>query len=111
MKRREETMPKLSISGDNGKNKEIPLPPQNFHIGRNEKNDLVLPDKTVSRQHARLLFNSDLHLWQIENLSTTNPVFHNDKQLVKPSLLFDQDVIEIGIYTLTFADDERLSDE
>ncbi|MCA9734135.1 MAG: FHA domain-containing protein [Deferribacteres bacterium] len=98
-------MAKLILVNAEGSKKEIALPPQHFHIGRKESNDLVLPDKTVSREHAKLRFDSHLRTWHVENLSKTNPVYHNNKQLGKPSLLFDQDIIEIGVYSLEFTDD------
>lgn len=78
------------------------LTAEKLSIGRKSDNDLVLHDLTVSRVHAQLDYAKDGKFWQIKNMSTTNPVKLNGEELTKPEIMFDDDHISIGMYTLIF---------
>ncbi len=95
-------MARLDISCARRKLKSVQLADNIFRIGRNEENDLVLADQTVSRFHASIQVRAELGFFEIENLSTTNPLFHNGRELHRPTMLFDHDIIEIGVYRLYF---------
>lgn len=46
-----------------------------LRIGRHSDNDMVLPSKTVSQQHARIILQGDRHA--IEDSGSTNGVYVN----------------------------------
>lgn len=65
-------------------------------IGRALSNDLILMDPTVSRMHARLLFNDDG--WTVQNATEQNVLYVNG-QLVAPNTshcLQSQDFLVLG---------------
>ena len=97
-------MSHLKINRPGGKVQKVELGRDEFRIGRNEDNDLVLPDQTVSRFHACIRMFKKQEFFEIENLSKTNPVYHNGRELQRPSILFDNDLIEIGVYQLKFSE-------
>ncbi|MDX9867145.1 MAG: adenylate/guanylate cyclase domain-containing protein [Kiritimatiellia bacterium] len=77
-------------------------------IGRTPPNDLVLPHPGVSRNHAmiRMLGHDEYYLIDV---GSTNGTFLNNKRVVTPVLLKDNDRIVIEDQTLTFAiEEERL---
>lgn len=70
-------------------------------IGRTLENDVVIPDGTVSRQHARLVF-ANGH-WVIEDLRSRNGTFVNKQQVLKePVVLQHGDEVRLGDDFLTF---------
>ena len=74
-------------------------------LGRDEAEaDLVLPDASVSRRHARITRTPDGLL--LKNLSRTNPTLVNDEP-VKEHLLQDKDRIQIGASTFLFSSEEK----
>jgi pSer/pThr/pTyr-binding forkhead associated (FHA) protein len=72
------------------------LPPDRAAIlGRTEGADLVVPDLTVSRRHARFAFTGGS--WTIEDLRSHSGIFVNDEMIgsaVAP--LRDGDRVRIG---------------
>lgn len=73
-------------------------------LGRNHPpsgiiNDIDLPDRTVSRRHARIVLEGGLYF--IEDLGSENRVFVNDRP-VRRVPLADGDTIVIGQYVLVF---------
>ena len=80
-------------------------PPQGAHeerlveaaemvVGRLGNAGLVLPDPSVSRQHALLKFQDGG--WWVEALSSTNPTHLNRVQLAKPARIFPGDLLQMG---------------
>jgi pSer/pThr/pTyr-binding forkhead associated (FHA) protein len=62
-------------------------------IGRTSDNDICIPSKLVSRNHARLLVGPNAVI--IEDAGSTNGVLVNDVQ-VKQQLMRDGDVLAVG---------------
>ncbi len=62
-------------------------------IGRTAENDIALPSKMVSRNHARLLIGPNGII--VEDAGSTNGCFVNGEQ-VKQHLMHDTDVLEMG---------------
>ena len=87
---------------------QIELTAEALSIGRKQNNGLILHDLTVSRNHARLTYNRDKNYWCIENLSATNPVKLNGDSLIRSEILFHDDHIFIGTYTLIFRETESI---
>ncbi|MGH2481914.1 MAG: FHA domain-containing protein, partial [Ktedonobacteraceae bacterium] len=71
----------------------FPISKSIITIGREPKNDIVLSDQTVSREHARLVNNNGQ--WSIEKLAPTNTITVNKRE-VQSSPIHDRDEISLG---------------
>jgi chromosome segregation ATPase len=71
----------------------IVLDKKTMTIGRTSDNDICIPSKLVSRNHARLLIGPNAIV--LEDAGSTNGCFVNDIQ-VKQQLMRDGDVLSIG---------------
>ncbi len=71
-------------------------------IGRSSKNNIVISDETVSRQHA--LINKSEGEYIIQNVSSTNHTYVNGKQIDRYKLQHG-DKISMGNTTLVFIED------
>ncbi len=63
-------------------------------IGRGEQCDLIIPDRRVSRQHARIRLEGDGYI--LEDLRSRNGTFVNGQQLAGSHFLQDGDEIQIA---------------
>ncbi len=70
-------------------------------IGRTENNDVALPNPRVSRRHAVIQSQSTNELTLVD-LGSRNGVFVNGRRVQEPTLLRDQDLINIGPFQLRF---------
>ena len=64
-------------------------------IGRDASCDVVIPDRQVSRYHARVTPADDGVL--LEDLGSKNGTFHNGKKINVPSFLQDGDTIQVAL--------------
>lgn len=64
-------------------------------IGRGEDCDVIIPDRKISRQHARLTAGEQGIL--LEDLDSKNGTHHNGKPLKGSVLLSDGDLIQIAL--------------
>ncbi|MEY2705970.1 MAG: hypothetical protein RL407_2032 [Bacteroidota bacterium] len=81
-------------------------------LGRTQgtQTTLVLPDQTVSREHALILFErkgvdqlpESTHCFYFLDLGSSNGSFINEKQVVTPTPLTSGDFIRLGNVTFTF---------
>jgi pSer/pThr/pTyr-binding forkhead associated (FHA) protein len=69
-------------------------------LGRGRGNDLVLPDRAISRQHARL--QRLPHGWLLIDLQSRNGTWVNGERVTGPYLLQDGDLIALGEQRLTY---------
>jgi uncharacterized protein (TIGR02996 family) len=67
-------------------------------IGRVQGNDVVLPDKNVSRRHARMVVRDDKVI--LTDLKSTNGTYLNGRKCTAPSVIKDSDKIYIGDFIL-----------
>ena len=74
-------------------------------IGRQSTCDLVLPDKSISREHA-LIFRSG-NKYKIKNLSDKNATFLNGSLVKRPTVIKSQNIIKIGTTTLKVLVDDH----
>ena len=76
------------------------LPGQAETIGRESKNDIVIPDINVSRVHAEIR-QDESGAWILTDLGSTNGPFVNGRQ-IKSTALHDADRIIVGTTNLEF---------
>ena len=96
------------LEGPN-KNKKIILNKNLTTIGKRETNDIVLIDKTISRNHLEIEYASDSFL--LKDLGSTNGTYINGTK-VKEAYLVPGDVIKIGNTLVEFqAFDEKVAIE
>lgn len=77
------------------------LTERGLQLGRLEDNDIVLPDPTVSRKHARIELRGR-EAWVVDQ-GSSNGVFVN-RLRVRESPLDDGDTVRVGPFELLFAD-------
>jgi hypothetical protein len=65
-----------------------------FLIGRGPECDIVVPDRQISRQHARIRRTSDGI--QVEDLGSKNGTHVNGVRLEAPAILQDGDVVQVA---------------
>jgi len=92
-------MPTLYITTTYGRISSFQLLKHETAIGRSKENDIVLLDHTVSRKHARITKTDQGHL--LSDLGSVNGTVVNEV-LIQSVLLNHQDIIKIGLNTLTF---------
>jgi serine phosphatase RsbU (regulator of sigma subunit) len=68
-------------------------------IGRSMKADLSVPDRFLSRQHARLFRSDDA--WMIEDMGSRNGTFVNGARVNAPTVVSPGDVITMSASTIT----------
>ncbi len=72
-------------------------------IGRNEDCDIVLPDRQVSRHHARISWDGERFL--VEDLGSKNGTHVNGQEAAEPIALRDGDEVQIALrFKLAFVD-------
>jgi hypothetical protein len=88
-------MPMLLVLEGPGAGQRILIEQQPLIIGREETCDVVIPDRQVSRQHARITLEADRYL--LEDLGSKNGTFVNGQELPGPYPLQDGDEIQIAL--------------
>lgn len=66
-----------------------------IHVGRDPDCEIVVPDRQVSRVHARFTFNKNGVL--LEDLGSKNGTFLNGLLLESPSILEEGDIVQIAL--------------
>ena len=79
---------------------QAPAPAPAETIGRESKNDIVIPDINVSRVHAEIR-QDESGAWILTDLGSTNGTFVNGRQ-IKSTALHDADRIIVGTTNLEF---------
>jgi pSer/pThr/pTyr-binding forkhead associated (FHA) protein len=69
-------------------------------IGRSSSNDIAIPDRHVSRQHAIVTYRDGIFM--INDLESANGTFVNDEMIREPFPLMSGDVIRLYVPTLKF---------
>lgn len=90
----------LEVFGPEGTGR-VPLDGDRLTIGRDQSNDIGLPeDLAVSRRHA--LLERLAAGWSVSDLSSTNGTFVNGQPLSQPRPLYSGDEIEVGETRLVY---------
>ncbi len=99
----------LVVTDGPGRGTKLTLNKNVIKVGLRETNDLVLQDKTVSRNHLQLEYESDVFL--LRDLGSTNGTYLNGSR-VKEAYLSPGDLIKLGNTTLEFVSfDEKVQIE
>jgi hypothetical protein len=94
---------KLVIEDDEGLRREVLLDRDEITIGRREDNLVHLPDRNVSRRHARLLQKDGAVL--LEDLRSANGTLVNGVRITEAVPLGDGDLVRIGDYGVALRPD------
>ncbi len=70
-------------------------------VGRASTNDICIPERHVSRQHAVIAFRDGIFM--ISDLGSANGTFVNDRRLTDPFPLAHGDIIRLYVPTLIFS--------
>lgn len=70
-------------------------------IGRSSSNDISIPERHVSRQHAVIAFRDGM--FTISDLGSANGTFVNDRRLMEPFPLAHGDVIRLYVPSIAFS--------
>lgn len=82
-----------------------PLDRPVLSIGRGPDNDLIFPDREISRHHCRI--RQEGRNYTLEDLRSKNGTFVNGQRLTGPHVLLDGDEIQIAPrFSFTFVDTE-----
>lgn len=102
--------PKLIITYENGDQEELELSADMpIFIGRDAQCDIVVPERKVSRQHARLLYLPTENRVFIEDLNSLNGTRVNDTKIPAPQDLNHGDIIKAGSAVMQFQWDKPAS--
>ena len=101
-------MAQLIISLNNQIIKKLTLTKASYMIGRSSQCDIVLNERTVSAEHARLVNAGDECF--LEDLQSTNGIYVNSAPAQK-HLLVDKDLVQIGKYELLFKSSQSVIPE
>ena len=77
---------------------------ENFSIGRDKSNDLVIAEGTVSRHHAVFRIVGDKYY--IIDMGSSNGTYANGKSVQTPTLLKDKTIIQCGNAQIVFYEDK-----
>src|SRR4051812_34086434 len=89
---------KLIIEDDEGQTRVVPVVGDEVTIGREDGNTVLLPERNISRRHARLVRNNGYFV--IEDLGSYNGVRINGARIDSPRRVQEGDRIQIGDYDL-----------
>ena len=96
---------RLILKQKDGSTKEYHFTEGPISIGRAAENKILLPDKSVSRQHAVICY-TDEGKWMIEDLDSTSKTYLNDKAVHKSEIKAG-DCIRITSFTIEFNPEEQ----
>lgn len=101
-------MSRLSVLSGLKSGTSIPLLLESMVLGRMPNCDIVLPDHTVSRQHARIVRRNQS--FYLEDLQSRNGTYVNGQRITSATRLRDRDRIQLYDISLTYREDsERLT--
>src|SRR5947209_12099766 len=89
---------KLIIEDEEGQRRVVPVVSDEITIGREDGNTVRLPERNISRRHARLV--RDDGFFVIEDLGSSNGVRINGDRIDAPRRIQEGDLIQIGDYDL-----------
>lgn len=101
-------MAELFIQEPKDKAEKIILSEEIFSIGRDETNDLVIPEQKVSKFHAKII--SEGGSYFINDLKSTNGTIVNQRKVIKVKLL-NNATIQVGSFIMKFVESQQATVE
>jgi ABC transport system ATP-binding/permease protein len=98
---------KLTIEDDEGSQTALQLAAAEYHIGRDEGNNVRLTDRNVSRRHATIKRNGD-ETWHLVDHESYNGSYVNGQRVAGSSSLGHADLIQLGDYRIFLTNEERV---
>ncbi|MFZ4813449.1 MAG: FHA domain-containing protein [Phototrophicaceae bacterium] len=87
-----------------GEEKELVLERNaNVSIGRVAENEICIPEQHVSRRHSVVSYDPEMGGFVVKDAGSSNGTFLNDKQVLTPTLLSDNDVVRLYVPTIRFS--------
>ncbi|UCD84220.1 MAG: FHA domain-containing protein [Deltaproteobacteria bacterium] len=97
-------MAKLIIKKDKEAVEEFLLKEEGAGIGRDEGNEVILTDRSVSRRHARVFREGER--WLLEDLGSSNGTFIEGRKIEKEELISGTE-FRIGEFSITFEEEKK----
>lgn len=95
----EEEVQEAALVLKSGKEESVFYLQKETNIGRTDENGIILPDPSVSHQHARIIKKDETFI--LEDLKSTNGSFINGRRVIREKLK-DGDKVTIGSVNLFF---------
>lgn len=95
----QEKIGRLELLSPQGSPTPVLLDKKQMTLGRVPECHIHIPDKQVSREHAKICFVQEGYV--LENLRDNNKTYVNDKEITKHPLV-DGDIIRIGLFQYRF---------
>jgi len=104
----------ITITEPSGEHRQTDLDQRSYIIGRSKECEISLNDSQVSRNHAKIDFNSKKDKYTVEDLKSTNGVYVNDEKIKDIRVLNEGDIIKLGdtsIEIISMVKEETLQGE
>lgn len=94
---------KIAVTNQRSISKQYNITSNMIKIGRGPDNNIVIPDKKVSRNHLAII--KDKNTYKIRDLGSRNGTYINGKKIISGKIysLSESDIIKIGDKTLTIS--------
>ncbi|HEU4534296.1 MAG TPA: FHA domain-containing protein, partial [Polyangiaceae bacterium] len=99
---------KLTIEDDDGATREVDLARDGYSVGRDASCDVCLPERNVSRQHARFERDGEGRWW-LADLGALYGSFVNGFRVVERVALSPGDVVQVGDHWIGLVSEEMLA--
>jgi len=92
----------LHVAPSDGASFDHAVKDESFVIGRSSKADLTIPDRSMSRMHARIFLNEGA--WYVEDLGSRNGTLLGGRQVESPAQVGHGSIMQVGSTSVTFRD-------
>jgi pSer/pThr/pTyr-binding forkhead associated (FHA) protein len=94
----------LKVNKKDGQVQEYTFHEDPIHIGRGDKSQVVLADRTVSKHHA-VIFSTEEGQWMVEDLNSANKTYLNGS-IIKKAEIKTGDALEITTFKIEVSIDD-----
>ena len=95
----------VTVKSKDGQKSEYTFHEDPINIGRGTNNQIYLPDRSVSKQHA-VIFSTEDNIWMVQDLDSANKTYLNGQSVNKTELK-SGDTITITNFSITVSIDEN----
>jgi pSer/pThr/pTyr-binding forkhead associated (FHA) protein len=97
---------KLTIEDDESSQTSLHLAADEYHIGRDEGNNVRLTDRNISRRHATLKREGD-ESWALVDHESCNGSFVNGQRVAGAAKVGHADLVQLGDYRIFLTNEDR----